>query len=463
VFFTAIGDTPERVMLSTISLEGDWSTWRASAPVDVIQPERGYECTNLPNAPSESGDIAIPVAQIRDPFVFEEAGRSYLFYSICGEQGIAAAEITGSPPADASPVRDGTLRARDHHRSAVDPRLLLAPRLMPLRGSSGVVVRRTGGYPVEIAGTRAVGQILLLSLSIRAFPFDVSARRRMMKFMVQMNVKKGPYQMQGWSQEDVKRMVGFMNKTNAELKAAGQWVVGEGLVSPEEARLVTASEDGSPSVTDGPFAESKEFIAGFWIIEVKDAAEAYRNRGPHLALSRSRRQAAALCRSKCGRRTRHRCESDLACDRRAVRSRGVALPCRSLRAVSRTLHAWRIHRHRPDDRTARRRLEHMTSSWPTIADRLSARSAFSRERMARVTFEAWRSWRSSQGSGIATELLAAAETGLRDQGCTRVTLDTTRPLDRAIAFYARHGYTPTGVIGDFYGMELIEYEKMLGR
>ena len=97
-----------------------------------------------------------------------------------------------------------------------------------------------------------------------------------MKFMVQMNVKKGPYQMQGWSQEDVKRMVGFMNKTNAELKAAGQWVVGEGLVSPEEARLVTASEDGSPSVTDGPFAESKEFIAGFWIIEVKDAAEAYR-------------------------------------------------------------------------------------------------------------------------------------------------------------------------------------------
>ena len=97
-----------------------------------------------------------------------------------------------------------------------------------------------------------------------------------MKFMVQMNVKKGPYQMQGWSQEDVKRMVGFMNQTNAGLKAAGQWVVGEGLVSPEEARLVTASEDGSPSVTDGPFAESKEFIAGFWIIEVKDADEAYR-------------------------------------------------------------------------------------------------------------------------------------------------------------------------------------------
>jgi hypothetical protein len=96
-----------------------------------------------------------------------------------------------------------------------------------------------------------------------------------MKFMVQMNVKRGPY-MQGWSQEDVKRMVGFMNEINADLRKAGQWVTGEGLVSPEEARLVTANADGSPSVTDGPFAESKEFIAGFWIIDVKDADEAYR-------------------------------------------------------------------------------------------------------------------------------------------------------------------------------------------
>ena len=97
-----------------------------------------------------------------------------------------------------------------------------------------------------------------------------------MKFMVQMNVKKGPYQMAGWSQEDVKRMVSFMSQLEKDLKAAGQWVSAEGLVSPEEARLVIARDDGSPSVTDGPFAESKEFIAGYWIIETKDADEAYR-------------------------------------------------------------------------------------------------------------------------------------------------------------------------------------------
>ena len=97
-----------------------------------------------------------------------------------------------------------------------------------------------------------------------------------MKFMVQMNVKKGPYQMEGWSQEDVKRMVGFMDELNTDLQKTGQWVSAEGLVSPDQARIVTATEDGSPSVTDGPFAETKEFIAGYWIINVKHADEAYR-------------------------------------------------------------------------------------------------------------------------------------------------------------------------------------------
>jgi hypothetical protein len=97
-----------------------------------------------------------------------------------------------------------------------------------------------------------------------------------MKFMLHMNVPKGPYQMQGWSPEDVTRMVAFMHEFNKELKDAGQLVVAEGLVSPTEARLVKADAQGTPVVTDGPFAETKEFIAGFWIIDVKDADEAYR-------------------------------------------------------------------------------------------------------------------------------------------------------------------------------------------
>jgi hypothetical protein len=95
VYFTAIGDAPERVMASTIDLNGDWTTWRASAPIEVLRPEAAYECADLPDVPSEPGDIETPVRQIRDPFVFEESGRTLLFYATCGEQGIAAAELDG--------------------------------------------------------------------------------------------------------------------------------------------------------------------------------------------------------------------------------------------------------------------------------------------------------------------------------------------------------------------------------
>jgi len=67
-----------------------------------------------------------------------------------------------------------------------------------------------------------------------------------------------------------------------------------------------------------------------------------------------------------------------------------------------------------------------------------------------------------QGKGAADQLLHAAEAALRAAGCTRVTLDTTAPLQRAIRFYERNGYRATGHVSDFYGMELFEYEKDLG-
>jgi hypothetical protein len=94
VFFTAIGDAPERVLMSTLDLTSDWSKWRATPPVEVIRPEAHYECADMAVAPSEAGDVDTRVRQIRDPFVFEDQGRAFLFYSTCGEQGIAAAEIS---------------------------------------------------------------------------------------------------------------------------------------------------------------------------------------------------------------------------------------------------------------------------------------------------------------------------------------------------------------------------------
>lgn len=69
IFFTAIGDAPERVLMSTIDLTQDWAAWRAMPPVEVLQPETDYECAGLPNTPSEAGDVNVRVRQLRDPFV----------------------------------------------------------------------------------------------------------------------------------------------------------------------------------------------------------------------------------------------------------------------------------------------------------------------------------------------------------------------------------------------------------
>ena len=63
-----------------------------------------------------------------------------------------------------------------------------------------------------------------------------------MKFMIQMNVKQGPYQMTGWSQDDVKRMINYMHDLNKDLKAKGQFVAAEGLVAPDHNASSTSSE-----------------------------------------------------------------------------------------------------------------------------------------------------------------------------------------------------------------------------
>jgi ribosomal protein S18 acetylase RimI-like enzyme len=65
------------------------------------------------------------------------------------------------------------------------------------------------------------------------------------------------------------------------------------------------------------------------------------------------------------------------------------------------------------------------------------------------------------GTGVAHSLLQAVENELRQRGCTRLSLDTTTPLERAVRFYVRNGFRATGVIRDFFGMPLFEYVKQL--
>lgn len=99
-----------------------------------------------------------------------------------------------------------------------------------------------------------------------------------MKFMLMMHAPRGTgdWQVMSWAPEDLKAHIAFMHRFNEELRNAGQLVGAEGLASPGEAKLVRASGPGAPPITDGPFPEAKEFLAGYWIVEVDRPEEAYR-------------------------------------------------------------------------------------------------------------------------------------------------------------------------------------------
>jgi hypothetical protein len=78
-----------------------------------------------------------------------------------------------------------------------------------------------------------------------------------------------------WQPEEVRAHIGFMRDLNAKLAAAGELVEVQGLGGPEQAKIVRAGADGRPVVTEGPFAETKEFLAGYWIVDVDRAERAY--------------------------------------------------------------------------------------------------------------------------------------------------------------------------------------------
>ena len=94
IFFTMVGDSPERIKLSTVDLSDDWMNWAASDPIDVLSPELPWEGSELPQNPSKRGITYGQVNQLRDPAIYQEDGRTYLLYSIAGESGIAIADLT---------------------------------------------------------------------------------------------------------------------------------------------------------------------------------------------------------------------------------------------------------------------------------------------------------------------------------------------------------------------------------
>jgi hypothetical protein len=92
-----------------------------------------------------------------------------------------------------------------------------------------------------------------------------------MKYMLMMNAKKSDWAGFGkMPPEDIVAHVKFMKKLNEELKASGELVDAQGLSLPDQAKIVRAKgPNGDVAVTDGPFAEAKEFLAGYWLLDCK--------------------------------------------------------------------------------------------------------------------------------------------------------------------------------------------------
>jgi hypothetical protein len=96
-----------------------------------------------------------------------------------------------------------------------------------------------------------------------------------MKFMLMMNTPAGSdYQIMTWPKADIEAHIGFMIEFSKKLAAAGELVGAEGLAAPGQARLIRAGKDGK-AITDGVFPESKEFLAGYWIVDVPTPERAW--------------------------------------------------------------------------------------------------------------------------------------------------------------------------------------------
>lgn len=98
-----------------------------------------------------------------------------------------------------------------------------------------------------------------------------------MRFILMMNgpMPKAGQGILNWSKEDIQAHMAFMGRLNDELKAEGVLAGAEGLDYPPQPKIVRATRERKPSVTDGPFPETKEVLFGYWIVKVDSPEQAY--------------------------------------------------------------------------------------------------------------------------------------------------------------------------------------------
>ena len=98
-----------------------------------------------------------------------------------------------------------------------------------------------------------------------------------MRFMLLQNygeVESGCAPMTEWAPEDVQAHIDFQRAFNDELAKLGELVDAQGLAGPDQAKFVVSDGAGAPVITDGPYPESKELLAGYRLIDVETVERA---------------------------------------------------------------------------------------------------------------------------------------------------------------------------------------------
>ena len=94
----------------------------------------------------------------------------------------------------------------------------------------------------------------------------------MAKYMLLMSYTGGAacdLPMNEWPPEDIRAHIDFQRALDAELRDKGELVDAQGLAGPELAKTVVSDGKRSPVITDGPYPEGKELLAGYWIVDVE--------------------------------------------------------------------------------------------------------------------------------------------------------------------------------------------------
>lgn len=96
-----------------------------------------------------------------------------------------------------------------------------------------------------------------------------------MRYILMMtSTKAGVEGYQRWPEKDRQAHMAILKNINKDLSESGEFVVTEGLAGPDQAKVVRGERGGLP-ITDGIFPESKEFLLGYWIVDVESPERAY--------------------------------------------------------------------------------------------------------------------------------------------------------------------------------------------